>query len=112
MELYHGGTWGTVCDDDWDIDDDNVVCRQLGHASAIEYVCCARRFGEGSGSIHLDDVVCTGSESNLEYCDHREWSMHNCRHYEDAGVVCFGELLESIKVHVYRQRSFVILARL
>lgn len=45
-------------------------------------------FGEGKGPIHVDNVKCTGSERSLADCIKQDIGTHNCRHSEDAGVIC------------------------
>ena len=46
----------------------------------------AAYFGQGNGSIHIDNVQCSGTESALIQCTHT--TLHDCSHIEDAGVRC------------------------
>uniref|UniRef100_A0A673K0F5 SRCR domain-containing protein n=1 Tax=Sinocyclocheilus rhinocerous TaxID=307959 RepID=A0A673K0F5_9TELE len=85
VEVLHNGTWGTVCDDDWDMVDSNVVCRQLDCGVAVA-VGSSSKFGQGSGPILLDNVDCKGGEMDLSQCRNQGWAVHNCYHYEDVAV--------------------------
>ena len=87
VEVYYSGSWGTVCDDGWDLNDAAVVCRELGFPGAITSSCCAA-YGQGDGPIWLDRVRCTGSETSLSTCSHGGWRKHNCGHDKGAGVHC------------------------
>ncbi|XP_014378566.1 deleted in malignant brain tumors 1 protein-like isoform X1 [Alligator sinensis] len=87
VEVLHDHQWGTVCDDNWDLKDAGVVCRQLGCGTAVSAPGGAQ-FGRGSTRVWLDDVNCIGTETSLTQCNARSWGVHNCHHGEDAGVVC------------------------
>ncbi|XP_045151930.1 antigen WC1.1-like [Echinops telfairi] len=90
VEIWHSGSWGTVCDDSWSLAEAQVVCQQLGCGSALEALHGAA-FGPGNGSIWLDNVQCRGRESSLWACAAQPWGPSNCKHEEDAGVRCSGE---------------------
>ncbi|XP_038296953.1 scavenger receptor cysteine-rich domain-containing protein SCART1-like [Canis lupus familiaris] len=87
VELWHAGSWGTVCDDSWDLADAEVVCRQLGCGPAMDAPMGAA-FGPGSGPVWLDEVGCRGSETSLWSCPAEPWGLGDCGHKEDAGVRC------------------------
>ena len=89
VEVNYNGEWGTVCDDGWDDTDAGVVCRQLGFGSSGTATGSAG-FGQGSGSIWLDNIECIGTEPTLASCGHLGVNItRSCSHSEDAGVICY-----------------------
>ena len=50
------------------------------------------RFGRGEGNIFQDGIQCVGNEANLLQCIYDGIEVHNCSHYEDAGVSCGNSL--------------------
>ncbi|XP_023564346.1 antigen WC1.1-like [Octodon degus] len=87
VEVLHQGSWGTICDDNWDLRDAHVVCRQLGCGVALNAT-VSSHFGQGSGDIWLDELNCTGEETHVWKCSSQSWGQHDCWHKEDAGIIC------------------------
>uniref|UniRef100_A0A8C2Z364 SRCR domain-containing protein n=1 Tax=Cyclopterus lumpus TaxID=8103 RepID=A0A8C2Z364_CYCLU len=87
VELWRDGRWGTVCDDQWDLRDADVVCAQLGCGYALSVTGQGGSFPPGRGPVHLDELNCTGREENLWACPAAQ-DEPDCGHKEDAGVVC------------------------
>ncbi|KAI1901295.1 hypothetical protein AGOR_G00032840 [Albula goreensis] len=87
VEVRLEGSWGTVCDDSWDMREAQVVCRQLGCGEALRVEGNAT-FGRGNGTIWLDEVNCTGDELHLWDCCRSPLNQSDCSHKEDAGVTC------------------------
>ncbi|KAM8794786.1 scavenger receptor cysteine-rich domain-containing protein DMBT1-like [Eudromia elegans] len=91
VEVLHEERWGSVCDDEWGLEEARVVCQEVGCGRPLSAPGSAR-FGQGSGPIWLDDVNCVGTEEALSTCSSKAWGEHNCNHGEDAGVVCSGKV--------------------
>ncbi|XP_078362802.1 scavenger receptor cysteine-rich domain superfamily protein-like [Oculina patagonica] len=89
VEVMHNGEWGTVCETEWDLEDANIVCHQLGYDGAKAAPTSKSSFGEGTGKIWMNKVQCVGNESAITDCTHDGWGIAvNCSHKEDASVVC------------------------
>ena len=87
LEILYHEQWGTICDDDWNLNDAKVACRQLGYHYAIRAL-SGQEVPDGVGLIWLDNVGCSGNEDSLSSCYHRGWGKHNCEHRDDAGIEC------------------------
>ncbi|KAJ0005758.1 hypothetical protein NQD34_015652 [Periophthalmus magnuspinnatus] len=84
VEVLYSGVWGTVCDDSFDNLDARVICKMLGYQSALTNYAASG----GSGKIWLDELRCTGQETDIFACPHAGIGTNNCDHSEDAGVQC------------------------
>ncbi|XP_066575809.1 lysyl oxidase homolog 3A isoform X6 [Amia ocellicauda] len=92
IEVFYNEEWGTICDDDFSLENALVLCKQLGFISATGWSHSAK-YGKGAGRIWLDNVQCSGSEKSIGDCKSRGWGNSDCTHDEDAGVVCKDERL-------------------
>uniref|UniRef100_H3D099 Lysyl oxidase homolog n=1 Tax=Tetraodon nigroviridis TaxID=99883 RepID=H3D099_TETNG len=86
VEVLKNGEWGTVCDDNWNVNAATVVCRELGFGSAKEALTDAR-LGQGIGPVHMNEVQCSGFEKSLTECRFNRDAL-GCSHEEDAAVKC------------------------
>ncbi|NXA41720.1 LOXL2 oxidase, partial [Eudromia elegans] len=96
VEVFYGGEWGTVCDDDFSIHAAHVVCRELGYVEAVSWL-PSSKYGKGEGRIWMDNVHCTGKESTLAACTSNGWGVTDCKHTEDVGVVCSEKRIPGFK---------------
>ncbi|XP_076080044.1 scavenger receptor cysteine-rich domain-containing protein DMBT1-like [Mytilus galloprovincialis] len=84
VEVYTDGSWGTLCDYDFDLKDARVVCRMLGFGREIQFFPRAK-FGQGVGKSLFSYLSCSGNEQNIGSCGYRK---STCSHSQDVGISC------------------------
>lgn len=57
-------------------------------------------FGHGAGPIYLDNIDCSGSESNLFNCSNSSVVSCASGHWDDAGVRCQGRFISACICYV------------
>uniref|UniRef100_A0A4W4E1W1 SRCR domain-containing protein n=1 Tax=Electrophorus electricus TaxID=8005 RepID=A0A4W4E1W1_ELEEL len=88
VEVLHGNTLATVCDANFDQQDAEVVCRELGCGRPMK-VLGAAAFGRGEGQVWTEELQCRGNESEVSLCPTSSVKQ-NCSHYNDVGLICSG----------------------
>ena len=89
LEVCYNNEWGTVCSDGWNNSDATVACKQLGYYDYIDYNSTA---SNGSGSVWLTYLNCSGVESSLFCCATSPIEENNCNSSEDVIIKCYCEL--------------------
>ena len=88
VQVFIDNKWVRVCDDGWDDTEAGVVCRQLGFGSSGR-VQEFQILGSGDDII-ISNFYCSGNESELLSCSHRDVGMLDCDDSVDVEVVCTG----------------------
>ena len=68
-------------------------CRYSLTGNSIAYRDASSRFGSVSGSVFLDQLSCSGTESALLDCRARPLGLAECNTDQVAGVQCTGEAM-------------------
>ncbi|XP_032446902.1 scavenger receptor cysteine-rich type 1 protein M160-like isoform X1 [Xiphophorus hellerii] len=87
LEVKTNQSWSSVCEKDFDLQDAEVVCREIScgppsvHQGAL--------YGEAEGPVGSREFLCEGSESALLNCSSRKSSGRNsCSPGQAVGLTC------------------------
>lgn len=97
VQIFHKGSWRGICDDSFDESDARVLCRMMGPTATL----ASFKTGiAGQDSFWIDDLACTGQESDVFQCHKSELGARDCGSSENVQVQCHltnGQPLISIK---------------
>lgn len=85
-----------MCPDSWDLNDANVVCRQLGYDGA-QSASDSKAFNSRTELMWMSNVRCKGNEILLSECSHNGWNESFCQSFTHASVVCIHPGIKLLK---------------
>eukprot|EP00117_Sycon_ciliatum_P037013 scpid48558/ scgid1506/ Neurotrypsin; Serine protease 12 len=96
VQIYHSGSWGTICSWAWNQASATVLCRQLGYNGVKDFkVDKAKAMPMlvenvsliDMGRVWVEHVDCVGTEEALRFCTLR-YGQAQCSHSDDVIVWC------------------------
>ena len=79
-------SWSSVCEDDFDLQDAEVVCRELGCGAPS--VLQGALYGDMEAPVWTKEFQCRGHESALLDCDSSD--RNTCSSGKAVGLTCSG----------------------
>ena len=114
VEIKHKGVWGTVCEDNFGLEEAQVVCTMLGFPAESASLYNGSRDYRGDGPIWIRfdrNEGCSGHEISLTECKSKNLWEHteHCKHHEDVAIVCQSEVSKyySLVVDIYSYQLII-----
>ncbi|XP_029988188.1 scavenger receptor cysteine-rich type 1 protein M160-like [Sphaeramia orbicularis] len=90
LEVRSNQSWFSVCEEDLDLNDTQVVCRELGCGppGLLQGVL----YGEGEAPVWTSELQCEGNESAVLDCRRSSSAGKTCSPRTAAGLTCSGDV--------------------
>uniref|UniRef100_A0A3P9MNZ2 SRCR domain-containing protein n=1 Tax=Oryzias latipes TaxID=8090 RepID=A0A3P9MNZ2_ORYLA len=96
LEVKSNNWWSSVCEDDFDLLDAEVVCRELGCGAPS--VLQGALYGEAEAPILTREFLCEGHESVLLDCGSSWRETKACPPDKAVGLTCSGTAANSVRL--------------
>ena len=89
VQVYYNNSWGTMCNEQRDKREADVVCRMMGYDGySTVVVKSVDSYQQHYDAAWMTNLQCTGNESTLFSCNHDGWRLGKCVNGENAIVAC------------------------
>uniref|UniRef100_A0A673AQT9 SRCR domain-containing protein n=1 Tax=Sphaeramia orbicularis TaxID=375764 RepID=A0A673AQT9_9TELE len=88
LEVRSNRSWSSVCEEDLDLNDTQVVCRELG--CGAPGLLQGGLYGEGEAPVWTSELQCEGNESAVLDCRRSSSAGKTCSPGTAAGLTCTG----------------------
>ncbi|KAM9385750.1 scavenger receptor cysteine-rich type 1 protein M130-like [Pholidichthys leucotaenia] len=96
LEVKSNQSWSSVCQADFDQQDAEVVCRELGCGSPL--LLRGTIYGDAEASVGTKEFQCGGNESALLDCRRSGSARKSCSPGEAVGLTCSGRRGEPVRL--------------